>query len=286
MSVQTFIRLYYLPALIVVVGIIIYASVILVVEVGVDKISAMTQDEISRLQYIQVSVAHTNPTQDTKEQSSGATQDLNINESKQDEALNLAQSSVESNAQDSKTSIDSIQKQESGITDFNKIVESNAIQTNKPTITPTPQESKIYAIATRRGNVRKEPNLNAMVLISTNVNEQVEVLEKGQEWSKIKNNQGIQGYIVTRLLDFSVNENVAKQDSAKQVVAKQEADNAYIVIPNSLNVRSAPDSSGAIIGSVKKGAKLQALEITNGWIKIKLQNQLIGFVSQDFLRKL
>lgn len=55
------------------------------------------------------------------------------------------------------------------------------------------------------------------------------------------------------------------------------------VIASTLNIRSGPSTNNTIIGYVHKGDKLQILETSNGWYKVKLSNGKIGWGSGNYI---
>ena len=59
--------------------------------------------------------------------------------------------------------------------------------------------------------------------------------------------------------------------------------NEGIVTANTLNVRSGPSTSYGITTKIYKGNKVQILETSNGWHKIKTSNGKIGWVSASYL---
>lgn len=54
------------------------------------------------------------------------------------------------------------------------------------------------------------------------------------------------------------------------------------VTASSLNVREKQSTSSKIIGTVRKGQKLEVLKINSMWTQIKL-NKKIGYVSNDYI---
>lgn len=51
----------------------------------------------------------------------------------------------------------------------------------------------------------------------------------------------------------------------------------------SLNVRKAPSTSSAIVTQIKTGEKLEILEASQGWYKVKLSNGQLAYVKDDYL---
>ncbi|WP_205692190.1 SH3 domain-containing protein, partial [Cellulophaga sp. Z1A5H] len=57
----------------------------------------------------------------------------------------------------------------------------------------------------------------------------------------------------------------------------------YAQVDTYLNIRSTPDSKGAIVGKAYPKDGLKVLEILEAWVKIELNGKQ-GYVSKDFVR--
>ncbi|EPZ59176.1 bacterial SH3 domain protein [[Clostridium] sordellii ATCC 9714] len=55
------------------------------------------------------------------------------------------------------------------------------------------------------------------------------------------------------------------------------------VTASALNIRSGPSTSYSVITNVYKGDKLEILETSNGWYKVKLANGKIGWGSGKYI---
>ncbi|WP_052951949.1 C40 family peptidase [Paraclostridium benzoelyticum] len=55
------------------------------------------------------------------------------------------------------------------------------------------------------------------------------------------------------------------------------------VTASALNIRSGPSTSNSVVGYAYKGDKLQILETSNGWYKVKLSNGKIGWGSGKYI---
>ena len=60
--------------------------------------------------------------------------------------------------------------------------------------------------------------------------------------------------------------------------------NEGTVTADALNVRSGPSTSYGITTKLYKGDKVEILETSNGWHKIKASNGKIGWVSGDYIK--
>ena len=56
-----------------------------------------------------------------------------------------------------------------------------------------------------------------------------------------------------------------------------------IITASALNVRSGPSTSNSVVGKVYKGNKVEIIESSNGWHKIKLSNGNSGWASGSYI---
>jgi len=63
------------------------------------------------------------------------------------------------------------------------------------------------------------------------------------------------------------------------------AEAAYIIDTLRVGVRSTPDNQAAPIGVVKTGMRLEMLETTNGFVRIKADNGLEGWIKDSYIVK-
>lgn len=68
--------------------------------------------------------------------------------------------------------------------------------------------------------------------------------------------------------------------SSKDIVA--HASSKVVVTASVLNIREKQNTSSKIIGTVRKGQKLEVLKSNSKWSQIKL-NKKIGYVSNDYI---
>ena len=64
------------------------------------------------------------------------------------------------------------------------------------------------------------------------------------------------------------------------------ADACGVVVINkgSLNVRSKPIQITKVVSQVAKGSALRILGVSGAWYKVKLNNGIMGFASNDFMK--
>lgn len=68
-------------------------------------------------------------------------------------------------------------------------------------------------------------------------------------------------------------------------LSQQPASEVRFVTASSLNVRSAPNTSGAIVAKVSNGQQVSILEHGNGWLLVQTAAGLRGWVSEQYTSK-
>ena len=117
-------------------------------------------------------------------------------------------------------------------------------------------------------NLRQTASLEAKVLGQYPTGTCVEVVSKGETWSKVKV-AGKAGYMMTKFLDFG---------------ASNSTSTLYVRTNTGvgLNLRAAPNSCAQIITSFPVGTAVTVLQAGNGWHKVKVGN-LVGYMSSAYL---
>jgi len=106
-----------------------------------------------------------------------------------------------------------------------------------------------------------------------------EILERGDEWTKIKSGE-IEGYIYNKYLAF---------DQEAEVLAKEHMQILATVTCDALNVRQEPNTNCTVLKSVYEGDKLEVakdqegIQITEGWVPIQLGDNRIAYVSAGYV---
>lgn len=120
-------------------------------------------------------------------------------------------------------------------------------------------------------NVRKGPSTSEQVITSLNKGDKVEVMyHTSRGWSRIKLNSGY-GYVSTQYL------------SSVKLNTTSEKYTTMLCSTDKLNIRKGPSTKEEIIGSLKKGDKIDVINHTsNNWSKIKFNNSY-AYVSTTYL---
>lgn len=154
-----------------------------------------------------------------------------------------------------------------------------------PTSTPKPtqtQETDLFARVLTNGgslNMRKSAKDNAAVIRTIPRLATVTVLQKGDTWCYVRYNTS-EGYVMTKFLSFDVATETPVPATATPLLTFLYA---TVTTPSgSLNMRSAANSTGKLLGTIPKNTQIRVLEQGASWCKI-LYNGQIGYVMTQYL---
>ncbi|MEN6461157.1 MAG: N-acetylmuramoyl-L-alanine amidase [Syntrophomonas sp.] len=115
-------------------------------------------------------------------------------------------------------------------------------------------------------NVRSGPGINFSLVSSLTKDTRVEILEKSNDWVKIKSGS-LTGWIYESLI------NIDKVDVQMQVIER------------TVNLRSGPGTAYSQVGQVVKGDILILDDVEGEWYKVKIPSDTIAFVRSDLVSK-
>ena len=124
--------------------------------------------------------------------------------------------------------------------------------------------------------IRKEPNTNSQILgkLYKGTAGKVVAEENPTEgWTKITSGS-VTGYVS--------NEYILIGDDAGEYV-KKVCDRVAFVTCDSLRVRKEPTTESKKLASIAKGEKCIVLETYEGWLKVQVDGDLIGYVSDEYV---
>lgn len=116
-------------------------------------------------------------------------------------------------------------------------------------------------------NVRSGPGLNYMAISSLNKDTRVEILEKSDDWYKIKADS-LSGWVYASLIKID------------------EVDIRLKVIVDKANLRSGPGTSYSMSGQAAKDEVLTLVEVQGDWYKVKTSDGSVAFVRADLVDKM
>lgn len=125
-------------------------------------------------------------------------------------------------------------------------------------------------------NIRQEPNTNSQIIgkLYKGAAGKVVAEDKPTEgWTKITSGS-VTGYVS--------NEYILIGDDAGEHV-KKVCDRVAYVSCDSLRVRKEPTTQSKKLASIPKGEKCTVLETYEGWLKVQVDGDLIGYVSDEYV---
>lgn len=153
---------------------------------------------------------------------------------------------------------------------------------NPPT-SPSVSTGTTATVTSLRLNVRNTPSTSGQILLKINRNEVYPVVGSNTDksWWQINVN-GVTGWVFGRFVNVSGNANVPVVGGSPTI--SQPADTGYLVTAlDTVNVRSAPARSAAILGKMPINATAQVVGRTAGntWWQVNF-NGLVGWVSSTY----
>lgn len=129
----------------------------------------------------------------------------------------------------------------------------------------------IYSTTTL--NIRKKASINAKIVGKMKKGNIATVLNKGDEWSKVRSGN-VTGYVKNQYLVFGNEiETFAKQNVKKKAKVQAET----------LRVREKASTDSKIVTLVSEGDKLKVKKQTADWAKVKVKGK-IGYISKDYAK--
>ena len=141
-------------------------------------------------------------------------------------------------------------------------------------------------------NLRETADANSKILKQITINEEVEVLEKDEEWYKVKSGNTT-GYLRQDLITIegeqtptdSNTENTTEQNNTNQEQQEVEADEDNKQVIEETKLKIVPSINATDIIEVKKDEKVVIIETINDWVCIQTQNTK-GWIRSDKLKSL
>ena len=155
-------------------------------------------------------------------------------------------------------------------------------------------------ISVETANLRQEPNEESKILELLSLNDEVEVLEKQENWYKVKA-KGITGYLREDLITVNEENNVAEEqtqntNNINQTTNEQTVETSSVVnsqneitigtqiAKEDTNLKIVPAINATDIIQVKKDEQVQVTEIINGWACVEF-NTSKGWIRKDKLQR-
>ena len=147
-------------------------------------------------------------------------------------------------------------------------------------------------------NVRSESNLNSEVLAEVHAGDVVTELETNGSWSKVRLQDGFEGFIFSNLLSY--NYVAPEEQSLPEVPGELPPDGSGSYTPpaggdfqaysgrlwatnSGVNIRSGPSTDSPVIGTMFYGDYCDAVGYSGGWFQIAWYDGELAYVHGDFL---
>ena len=138
-------------------------------------------------------------------------------------------------------------------------------------------------------NVRSGAGTSYSVIGSLSNGAKVEIVETSGSWYKIKYGSGY-GYVSKDYVTVSSSSNSGSTDSGNSnngssnngSSSSTTTQSGTIKVNGALNVRSGAGTSYSVIGSLSNGAKVEIVETSGSWYKIKYGSGY-GYISKDYV---
>ena len=130
-------------------------------------------------------------------------------------------------------------------------------------------------------NVRSGAGTSYSVIGSLSNGAKVEIVETSGSWYKIKYGSGY-GYVSKDYVTVSSTSNSDSSSSSNNNTSTTTTQTGTVKVNGALNVRSGAGTSYSVIGSLSNGAKVEIVETSGSWYKIKYGSGY-GYVSKDYV---
>lgn len=126
-------------------------------------------------------------------------------------------------------------------------------------------------------NIRSGPSTNYTVLTQVKSGDKLQILEKNNEWYKVKLSNGITGYGSEQYI------NINKNNTSANNSINMEGKKGQVKVNTTLNVRKGPSTNYEVVSRLRNNDIVNLLEKSNGWYKVKLSNGTTGWVIEDYI---
>lgn len=127
--------------------------------------------------------------------------------------------------------------------------------------------AKTVSIQGDQVSLRQAPEKSSRVLWELNNGFPVTVVKKQGDWVNIKDFENDSGWVHKSLISSKHNVIVKANKNEEQAI----------------NIRSSPTTNSTIIGNAFYGVVFSVVEKKDGWVKVKHDSGLIGWIKADLL---
>ena len=143
----------------------------------------------------------------------------------------------------------------------------------------TPSTGKTGTVTASALNIRSGAGTNYSVITKAYRGDKVEILETSGGWNKVKLSNGKVGWASGQYISTSsTGGNTGGTDTSTPSTGKTGT-----VIASALNIRSGAGTNYSVVTKAYKGDKVEILETSGGWNKVKLSNGKVGWASGQYI---
>jgi SH3-like domain-containing protein len=134
--------------------------------------------------------------------------------------------------------------------------------------------NKVMANVKESVNIRAEANEEAEVVGKLYKGAEADILEKGDEWTKISSGSVTEGYVKNEFLAF---------DDEAEALAAQDGKLVATVTTDALRIRKEASEDAAILNLAENGEELNVISQDGDWVEVQYTSDTNGFVSSQFV---
>ena len=159
-------------------------------------------------------------------------------------------------------------------TDADTKTEDNEAQSQTKKAEDSEWSDKVMANVEESVNIRAEANEESEIVGKFYKGAEANILEKGEEWTKISSGSVEEGYVKNEYLAFG--------DDA-EALAEQDGQLVATVNTDALRIRSEASEGASVLDLAENGEELTAVEEEGDWVEIQYTQDSKGFVSSQFV---
>jgi uncharacterized protein YgiM (DUF1202 family)/Tfp pilus assembly protein PilF len=175
-----------------------------------------------------------------------------------------------------------------------------AIETKEPPAESVSPSSTMVVVQMRKGatlNVRAKPSAQGEILGYLENGDMMPFMSESGDWYQIEIEEGLSGWVskkysTTRDVTTEASspapteDNMASELSSTDPESSGAREGAMVVVTvaedSTLNVRSLPSPSGAVVDMLFGGDKLPFVKEENGWYQVLFEDETTGWISKKF----
>ncbi|HNY13805.1 MAG TPA: SH3 domain-containing protein, partial [Candidatus Wallbacteria bacterium] len=160
------------------------------------------------------------------------------------------------------------------ITSVNQALKTSAISDQKA-VSASPKKAVMTGDQVR---IRKEPSLNGEIIGYASAGESFDVLEQSSGFVRAKFAGGAIGWVSAQYVSYATSAAVETAGTSETSEAKVGA-----VLGQGVKIRDAASAGGNVIHDVLYGSKVNIIEEKNGFLKVKTEDGVTGWISKSFV---